>query len=86
MKGRRIYAKPDTDWLFTMQPGEYGCNETGQSWYVVTPNGMLGNISKHIIIDHDDGTITVMPSIKVTGGTAEESWHGYLEKGVWREV
>lgn len=35
----------------------------------------------HSIVEHEDGTITVSPSILVTGG---EEWHGYLERGIWR--
>lgn len=36
----------------------------------------------HQVTEHEDGTITVTPSIqcRVCG------WHGYLERGVWREV
>lgn len=31
------------------------------------------------IVEHEDGTITVTPSIMDPGG-----WHGFLERGVWR--
>jgi hypothetical protein len=39
----------------------------------------------HTIVEHEDGTITVSPSILVTGSHGKQ-WHGYLERGVWREV
>jgi hypothetical protein len=52
----------------------------------MTPNGMCGNLSGHSVVEHDDGTITVSPSILVNKGEGNVSWHGYLEKGIWREV
>ena len=91
MKGRRIM--PDDEGhlqLHEFQPGDYGRataeelqGRVASSWMCCTPNGMLGNLSKHEVTEHEDGTITVSPSILVTG---EKSWHGYLERGVWREV
>jgi hypothetical protein len=45
---------------------------------------MIGNLSGHQVEEHDDGTITVSPSILT--GRGERQWHGYLEHGVWREV
>jgi hypothetical protein len=44
---------------------------------------MHGNLERHDVTVHDDKTITVSPSILVTGGG---EWHGYLERGVWRSV
>lgn len=40
------------------------------------------------LTEHEDGTITVSPSIwlKPTPGVDEHGWHGFLERGVWREV
>jgi hypothetical protein len=39
------------------------------------------------ISEEDDGTVTVDPSIQMlpVEGYAP-GWHGYLERGVWREV
>lgn len=54
-------------------------------WYAMTPNGLLANLKKHTVTEHDDGTITVQPSILVNGGRHEE-WHGFLEAGVWRDA
>ena len=51
-------------------------------WYVCHPDGSRGILVTHAIIEHDDGTITVSPSILCLGGN---KWHGFLEKGVWRE-
>lgn len=65
-------------------------------WYGMTPNGHLAGLANHNVVEHEDGTITVAPSIKVSGigygdhirvtdGEERELWHGYLERGAWRE-
>lgn len=64
-----------------MTPGDYGRH--GDIWYAAVPNGLLANLANHKVVEHQDGTITVSPSILVSNH--ESSWHGYLEKGVWRE-
>jgi hypothetical protein len=68
-------------------PGEYcQTSHDGEKYYIAcTPDGRLANLSKHTIVEHPDGTITVSPSILVTGGGNDGSWHGYLDRGVWRE-
>jgi hypothetical protein len=83
MIGRRVY---DTD-HFT--PGDYGRHPADGNWYACAPNGHLGNLSQHDVVEHDDGTITVSPSIVITRRDTErrqdvELWHGYLQRGVWR--
>lgn len=77
MQGKRLY---DPEFF---QPGEYG--KLGDIWYACTPNGHLGNLANHEVVEHEDGTITVSPSILV-GGDRGDDWHGYLERGIWREV
>lgn len=70
---------------FSMNPGDYW--KEGSIWYGVAPNGMLCNLSKHQVTEHEDGTITVSPSIRVSGVRTQggsDEWHGYLEAGVWR--
>lgn len=54
-------------------------------WHGQTPNGHRSNLSRHDVVEHGDGTITVAPSIQVSDDH-KELWHGYLERGVWREV
>lgn len=54
------------------------------------------NGNRHRIEEHEDGTITVHGSIlghdvesqKITGHgpISSGTWHGWLERGVWREV
>lgn len=77
--------------------GEYGRDVNGD-WFGMTPNGHLAGLRLHNVIEHEDGTITVAPSIGVRGDrqydagirvsapNGEWLWHGYLERGVWREV
>jgi len=68
--------------------GEYGkVLELEGVWMCRVPatgfgSGTLGN---HQVTEHEDGTITVSPSILSYGHDGKQ-WHGYLERGVWREV
>lgn len=67
------------------ESGEYGKISNGQ-WYCCPPNtDLLGNLSKHAVTEHADGTITVVPSILIRHWFGKE-WHGYIERGVWRKV
>jgi hypothetical protein len=51
---------------------------------------MCANLSGHEVEEHKDGTITVKPSILIGGHNrqtgARKEWHGYLERGIWRQV
>lgn len=93
MQGKRTDDIP----VHELQPGNY-CrlvNGTGGvSWYGMTPNGLLCNLTGHAVTEHEDGSITVAPSILVNGmpvrdgptcGEPPTRWHGYLERGFWRE-
>jgi hypothetical protein len=75
-------------------------------WFVCCPDGSTTKLwvneddkngNRHIVTEHDDGTITVGGSIM--GGKdvvpvvapysnvkriSEGGWHGYLDHGVWR--
>ena len=78
MQGKRVpVVLPD-------EAGTYAKDSKTGSWYGVTPNGMLCNLKNHEVTEHDDGTITVSPSILVRSSC--EEWHGFLERGVWREA
>jgi hypothetical protein len=71
------------------QPGDYCLVPDGMDprengvWYCLDPGGGAGAIlpSLHTVTVHDDGEITVSPSLVMPGG-----WHGWLEHGVWRSV
>ena len=81
MQGKRVYGKAP----HLLQPGEYMVYEHDQNAiYGRTPNGLLCNLKSHTITEHPDGTITASPSILVSGAP-ESSWHGYLERGIWRQ-
>jgi hypothetical protein len=81
MNGRRVYPRESDGHLY-LQPGDYGKDNDGM-WYVRPPRGHGGHLDGHTVTEHEDGTITVSPSIldPEPGG-----WHGYLEHGVWREI
>ncbi len=87
-EGKRVYCEGD-DETPLLEPGAYGIHPRDGGWYACTPNGHLGNLKGHEVTEHEDGTITVTPSILVvkpgTLNNAQKNlWHGFLEKGVWR--
>lgn len=63
-----------------LEDGEYG--RWSSTWYARTPNGLICNLERHMVVEHKDGTITARPSIDVRAGVGEH-WHGFLTKGVW---
>jgi hypothetical protein len=79
MQGKRL---PDESPPHLYNPLEYG--KYNGIFYCLTPNALLGNLANHTIIEHEDGTITVSPSILV--GNGDISWHGFIENGLWREA
>jgi hypothetical protein len=95
--GRR---RDDSTPPWELEPGEYCVrtdSDSGQrvAW-VVTPNGHgPARLEGWTLTEHDDGTITMSPSILAHPSTHLDAndqvvelaeWHGYLERGVWREV
>jgi hypothetical protein len=57
-------------------------------WYGWCPadgeRNLLCTLARHTVTEHDDGTITVSPSILC--GNPGRQWHGFLEHGVWRKA
>jgi len=82
MRGRRIY--PDKNGILAFAEGDYGFDPRISHWVVRPPGCHAGGIPDHEVVEHEDGTITVSPSILLDDG--DMTWHGYLERGVWREV
>jgi len=86
-QGRRVDHDPAQDadqYPFPrLQPGDYGKDVDGvwHCWPPAEPGP--GCLAKHTVVEHEDGTITVSPSILISNHKG--SWHGYLERGVWRE-
>lgn len=57
-------------------------------WYLYLPRGGLGNLAGHQVTEHEDGTITVSPSVLLTStrkGSAnpDKRRHGFLKRGAW---
>lgn len=80
-QGTRKYMTLDDTGL---KAGEYGKHPVNEVWYCSTPNGYMGNLQAHEVTEHADGTISVSPSILVSDDTGDK-WHGFLERGIWRE-
>jgi hypothetical protein len=72
-----------------LNPGEYSRLPDG-TWHACSPNGELANLAGHKVVEHDDGTITVSPSIAVRDPHWKpgdpDRYHGFLERGVWIPV
>ena len=83
MQGTR---RPDGTMPHELAPGEYAlASADAATVWLCSPDGDPGHVSAPLwaITVEDDDTVTVSPSIwwdKPTG------WHGFLERGVWREV
>lgn len=70
---------------FDLAPGDYMLTAQRVLW-LRTPNGALGRITAPpwtSIEEHEDGTITVDPSIEIHGGGDVPYWHGHLVRGVF---
>lgn len=83
----RGVRRPDGTDADDLQPGEYAKDAHG-IWIVRPPHNaqgqsFTGSLRLHTIEEHDDGSITVMPSILQTYGDHEQVWHGFLQQGVW---
>ena len=84
MVGRR--KELDENGNLNLAEGEYGKGRDGV-WYARAPGSHMGNLGGHDVEEHEDGTITVTPSIliRTTKASGEEfvAFHGYLRRGVW---
>ena len=71
-----------------LDPAHYLVGEFGKWhgwWWGRAPNGLLANLKNHEVVEHEDGSITVSPSIRVErSGVAPLEWHGFLTKGEWK--
>lgn len=90
----RVYDKSPHEY----EPGDYGLyrpypeEPDSGLWFCRCPcvENLSGNLTNHVIEVHDDGTITVSPSILVRkrqgypdGSLKDLTWHGFLQNGVW---
>ncbi len=81
--GRRVYINDEGH--LPLAEGDYGKDHMG-TWFVRPPGQHAGGIPEHDVEEHDDGTITVTPSIVQCDYDGRELWHGWLRAGVWTEV
>lgn len=82
-QGRRV---PSDTAPWDLEPGDYMVTEDGVAW-VRLPNGVgPSRLEGWGLEEHDDGTITLTPSIQDVPADGSPGWHGYIERGVWREV
>lgn len=69
-------------------------NLTKTCWHVAVPLGVgdeaysLGNLVQHTVREHEDGTISVLPGDGSSNSILvrrrkNESWHGYIRRGVF---
>lgn len=82
-QGRR---RPDGTLPHELAAGEYAlANEYAQTVWVCSPDGEPGHVTAPIwtVEVHDDETVTIDPSI---WWNKPDGWHGYLQRGVWRQV
>lgn len=85
MIGRRIYPDAAGELCCYLAEGDYGRDGRGV-WFAQPPGApWIANLGEHTVVEHDDQTITVSPSIRVEQpGLEPPFWHGFLEAGVWR--
>lgn len=89
MIGRRIYCNENQEYFenkeLTKKIRKYSIGDFWKFkyfWFGLTPNGLLCNLSGHNIEENENGNITVKPSILVNND--KDTWHGFLENGVWK--
>lgn len=83
--GRRVY--PNADGELWLAKGDYGKDPRTGHWMASPPgedSPGMGSLENHEVTEHEDGTITVSPSILITTEENDCSirWHGHLERGV----
>ena len=81
--GKRSYL--DHAGPLHLAEGEYGKGRDG-IWYARPPGMHMGSLENHEVTEHEDGTITVTPSILATEQNGDEKtmYHGYLIRGNWQ--
>jgi hypothetical protein len=84
VRGRRVATIAE---FYKGQPGDYLKVTHAQDgrvvWWVRDPAGRTGRLTDHTVTEHDDGTVTVYPSVM---DPSPGGWHGWLVEGEWRSV
>ncbi len=81
IKLTRVY--PDAEGRLSMAEGQYGRAEDGE-WMLRLPGRHTASLRDHGVVEHEDGTITVSPSI-VYDEPPLPQIHGFLKRGEWRD-
>lgn len=89
---RRVYPNAgDEPGYIRLEAGEYGKDSEGR-WFARVPSeAVFGPIwlnnpeNAWTVQEHNDGTVSVSPSIHSIGPNNETLWHGFLRRGVWEE-
>lgn len=78
----------DSEILTNLNPGEY--TKHNGIWYFAAANWGIANLASHKAIEHENGAITVEPSILIKyydyDSNCDAIWHGYLTNGVTIEI
>lgn len=95
MQGRRL---ADDASIGDMKPGDYILRDGRRMVWLCLPNGVQANLQVSDttatdartwgLVEHEDGSLSLSPSILLHPSPPIDhaGWHGYLERGVWREV
>lgn len=77
--------RPDETKPWELEAGDYA-KYKGRV-FVVPPDGVGPlDVSSWSNTWHDDGTLTVSPSINRHPVNGDAGWHGFLERGEWRQA
>lgn len=83
------HRRPDGTKPHDLKPGEYAlASADARAVWLCSPDGQPGRVEAPIwtIAVEGDGTVTVSPSIWWNRQDNPPGWHGFLERGIWREV
>ena len=78
----RVYLEDCECGRLVLGEGDYGKDHHGV-WHVRPPGQHTGILADHEITEHEDGTITVNPSILLEDAEGKVLWHGHLVRGEW---
>lgn len=79
--------KDGREWL-PQGEGNYCKDANGVWWFHALGAKSSAALNDHTITEHEDGTITVMPSILWPKGVNSDTGkdiHGFLTRGVWKD-